>query len=220
MEYGVERQWPGGGAHRSDFSGGLRFGLAPNLDLHWFAGDYISLVDANGQHTGFGDNWFGVKYRFLPQGKRYPSFGLLYSLKAPTGEFALGSSGKSDHSFAVLASKDLKPFHFDFNVIPQLVGRPAAAGFDHNVGLAWAVWLPVSKRWTLIAEPYGFTELNHATPGFASLMGGTSWQAHPRLYLDAGIDIGTTHLAPRKRVFGGFTFAASNLYAWMQPQRR
>lgn len=138
LEYGLQRQWPGGGAHRSDFSGGIRLGLTPNLDFHWFAGDYISLTDASGNQTGFGDNWFGLKYRFLAQTKHRPSLGVLYTVKSPTGAFALGSSGKVDHSFALLASKDLKPFHFDFNVIPQLVGRPSADGFDRNVGLAWA----------------------------------------------------------------------------------
>lgn len=218
LEYGLERQWPGGGSHRSDFSGGIRLGLTPNLDFHWFAADYISLFDANGTRTGFGDNWFGLKYRFLQQTRHRPSLGVFYSVKAPTGELALGSSGKVDHAFSLLASKDVKPFHFDFNVIPQLIGRPAANGFDRNVGFAWATWLPATRRWTLVGEGYGFTALNDVTPGFASVMGGVTYQVNPRLYLDGGIDIGASHFAPRKRVFGGFTFAAANLYGWLLPR--
>jgi hypothetical protein len=35
VEYGLERQWPGAGANRDDLAGGLRIGLARNLDFHW-----------------------------------------------------------------------------------------------------------------------------------------------------------------------------------------
>ncbi|MFL6442664.1 MAG: transporter [Candidatus Sulfotelmatobacter sp.] len=215
----MQRTWPGGGAHRSDLSGGLRFGVTRKLDFHWYATDFLSLADASGNRRGFGDNWFGLKYRFLTQTKQRPSLGVLYTVKAPSGELAVGSSGKMDHAFAFLVSKDVKSFHFDFNLIPQLVGQPAGNGF-HNLGLAWATWLPITKRWTLVAEPYGFTALNAATTGFASVMGGFSLQVHPRLYLDAGLDVGASHFAPRKRVYGGVTFAAANLYKWLGPQAR
>jgi hypothetical protein len=61
--------------------------------------------------------------------------------------------------------------------------------------------------------------LNDATPGFASVMAAVTYQVHPRLYLDSGIDIGASHFAARKRVFGGFTFAAANLYGLLlRPQ--
>ena len=38
FEYGLERQWPGGGANRDDLSGGLRLGLTHSLDFHWSSG--------------------------------------------------------------------------------------------------------------------------------------------------------------------------------------
>jgi hypothetical protein len=221
LEYGLERQWPGAGAQHSDFSGGLRFGLTPNLDFHWFAGTFLSFTDPSGNHTGYGDNWLGLKYRFLTQGKRRPSLGVMYMAKVPTGDSRLGlSSGEVDHAFSFLVSKDIHPFHFDFNVIPQLIGRSEPSGFDHNVGLAWATWLPVTKRLTLVAEPYGYTALNTQTPGFASVMAGGSFQVRPRLYLDTGMDVGVTAGAPHKRIYGGFTFAVTNVYTWLQPQRK
>jgi len=219
LEYGVERQWLGAGATRSDFSGGVRFGLAPNLDFHWFAGNYISLTDPSGHRTGYGDNWMGLKYRFLPQTKHRPSMGVFYQVKAPTGDLNLGSSGKVDHQFAVLVSKDIPHVHWDFNVTPQLIGRVGASGFDKNVGLAWASWIPVNKRLTLVVEPYGFTALNEATPGFASAMAGFSFQAHRRLYLDTGFDAGVSHFAPHKRVYGGVTYAVGNAYTGLRQQR-
>jgi Putative MetA-pathway of phenol degradation len=219
LEYGLERQWPGGGAHRSDFSGGLRFGLLPNLDFHWYATDFLSLVDASGKRTGYGDNWFGLKWRLLKQGKRRPSFGFLYEAKAPTGDLELGYSGKVDQQFAFLVSKDVFPrLHWDFNVIPERIGRPDGTGADTNVGFAWASWITTTKRLTLILEPYGFNTLNSACPGFASVMAGGSFQAHRQLYFDAGVDVGVSHFAPRKRVFVGVTYAIGNVYYWLRPQ--
>lgn len=219
LEYGLERQWLDAGARHSDFSGGIRFGLTPKLDLHWFAGNFHSFTDATGTRSGYGDNWFGLKYRLTGQTAHRPSLGLLYQAKAPTGDGQLGCSGKVDHAFAFLVSKDVKPFHFDFNLIPQLIANPSSTGFDHNFGFAWATWLPVTKRLTLVAEPYGFTALNEATAGFSSVMAGSSFRAHQRLYLDAGIDFGASQWAPQKRVFGGITYAVSNVYTWLRPRQ-
>lgn len=220
LEYGLERQWPGGGAHRSDFSGGMRFGLTPNLDFHWFAGNYIGVKDSDGERNGYGDNWFGLKYRFLLQTKHRPSLGIWYSTKTPTGDLDVGSSGEVDHQFAFLISKDVHRVHWDFNVIPQMLKRAGGSGFDHNVGFAWATWLPVTKRLTLVSEPYGLTAVNADTPGYASVMTGASFRAHRRLYLDGGTDLGASRAAPVVRVFGGVTYAIGNVYTWLLPERK
>jgi hypothetical protein len=71
LEYGLERQWPGGGANRDDLSGGLRFGLTPKLDFHWFSSDFVHLMNREGDRTGYGDNWLPAckagRLRFWPR---------------------------------------------------------------------------------------------------------------------------------------------------------
>src|ERR1700735_1403464 len=57
LEYGLERQWPGGGANRDDLSGGLRLGLTHSLDFHWSSSDFLHIMDGVGNRTGFGDTW-------------------------------------------------------------------------------------------------------------------------------------------------------------------
>lgn len=218
-EYGLERQWPRGGTNRDDLTGGLRFGLTPNLDLHWSSSDFIHLMNADGDRTGYGDNWLGLKYRFLGQKKRRPSLGVFYEAKIPTASSELGlGSGEVDNAISFLASKDVRKLHFDFNVIELLAGRATAPGVDHNTGFALATWVPITHRWTGVVESYGYTALNQGSPGFASAMLGFNYRIQKRLYLDSGLDLGTTHYAPKKRVFVGMTYAMANMYSWIRPR--
>jgi hypothetical protein len=219
VEYGLERQWPGGGAHRDDLTGGLRFGLAPSLDFHWFSSDFLHIMDSAGTRTGFGDTWLGLRYRFLKQTKRRPSFGVFYAVKIPSASVALGlGTGEVDHSISFLASKDVHRLHFDFNLIELLAGRADAAGFDHDTGFALASWLTVTRHLNLVLEPYGYTQLNATAPAFASTMIGGNYRINPRLYLDSGLDLGVTSGAPSERAFIGITYAIGNAYSWMRPR--
>jgi len=218
LEYGLERQWPGGGSNRDDLSGGLRFGLTPKLDFHWSSGDFVHIMDGGGDRTGYGDNWLGLKYRFVGQTKHRPALGLFYDAKVPSASAALGlGSGKVDHSISFLASKDVRKVHFDFNVIELLAGRPTASGTDHNTGLALSSAIPLIKHWGLVLEGYGYSALNSANPAFASALVGATYQVSPRFVLDGGLDVGVTHDAPKKRAFVGVTYAVANLYRMFRP---
>jgi hypothetical protein len=220
LEYGLGRQWPGGGANRDDLTGGLRFGVTRKLDVHWSSADFLHLMDASGNRTGFGDTRLGARYRFLKQTKQLPSFGVLYEAKIPSARVALGlGSGEIDHSISFLVSEDVRRLHFDFNLIGALDGRTAASGFDHSTGFALASFLPITHHLSAVFEPYGYTRLNQSASAFASLMFGFDYQVHPRLYLDTGLDVGATSRAPRKRVFVGITCAVGNVYSWLSPKQ-
>jgi hypothetical protein len=217
LEYGLERQWQGDGAHRDDLTGGLRFGLTPNLDFRWSSGDFIHLMNGDGNRTGYGDNWLGLRYRFLGQTKRRPSLGVFYEAKVPSASAALGlGSGQVDNAISFLASKDVRKLHFDFNLIQLLAGRQLAPGVDHNTGFALATWLPLTSRLSGVIEPYGYTLLNQSSPAFASVMVGFNYKVQPRLCLDSGLDLGVTHYAANKRVYVGVTYAIVNMYSLMK----
>jgi len=216
-EYGFEHQWVGAGAHHNDFAGGLRFGLTPNLDFHWYSAAFLNIADGSGSRSGFGDTWLGLKYRFVRQSKHRPSFGAFYAAKIPSASVVKGlGSGEVDHSLSFLASKDIHKVHLDFNVIQLLIGRHPTPGVDHTTGLALASWITLTRRLTLVVEPYGYTLLNQSNPAFASTMGGFSYQLQPRVYLDAGLDVGVTHGAPNKRVYCGITYSLANVYSLLK----
>jgi len=219
LEHGLERQWPGGGAIRDDLSGGLRIGLTQSLDFHWYSGAFVRLMNVDGDRTGYGDNWLGLRYRFLSQKKHRPSLGVFYQVKVPSASVVEGlGSGRVDHSISFLASKDIGHLHFDFNVIELLAGRTAAPGLDHDTGFALASWLPLTRRLSVVLEPYGYTALNQSSPAFASAMLGFNYKVQARFYLDCGFDEGISHFAPQKRVYVGVTYAIANLYSWVRPR--
>lgn len=216
LEYGAEHLWMRS-SHGSDVAGGIRLGITPYLDFHWSAGDFLQIADADGDRSGYGDNWLGFSYRYLTQTKKRPSLGVMYMGKLPTGDPDRGfGSGEVDHVLSFLFSKDVQRFHFDFNVSPEWMGV-AHQSPDRNVGLSMAASVPVMKRFTFVLEPYGQTELNAETPAFVSLMSGGSFQVSPRFYLDAGFDRGFGASASGSRLFAGFTVAVANVYTWMRP---
>lgn len=218
LEYGAELLGPGQAKRQFDFSGGIRFGVTRHLDFHWFAGDFLSYTEPPEQHSGFGDNWFGLKYKFTNQGKLRPGLGVMYMAKIPTGDSEQGlSSGEVDHVVSLLLSKDVSRVHFDFNVIPQWIGN--GSGADRNVGLALASSVPATRRFSVVVEPYGYTSLNSVTPASASIMTGGVLQVNSRLYLDAGFDAGVT-AGTQNRVYAGITYALANAYRWFRPKLR
>src|SRR5712671_156222 len=219
LEYGLQRQWPGGGANRDDLTGGMRLGIKHNLDFHWSSSAFLHVMDGDGNRTGYGDNWLGLRYRFLGQTKRRPSLGLAYQAKVPSAAVTkvLGS-GRFDHAPSFLVSKDIHPVHLDFNLMPFFAGRSPGSGFDHSVGFALSAAGPLTRRLGIVGEGYGYTTLNHNSPAFGSTMLAFTFQVQPRLILDGGLDVGITRGAPRKRVFVGVTYAVANVYSWMQRQ--
>jgi hypothetical protein len=219
MEYGLERQWPGGGIHRDDLTGGLRFGINRKLDFHWASADFLRIADGSGTRTGFADTWLGAKYHFLDQSGNRPGLGFFYQVKIPAGERLGLSTGKVDQSFAFLVSKDIHPIRFDFNVIPLLAGRVNGSGWDHNVGFALSGAMPLTRGLSVVGEGYGVTALNAETPAFGSSLLAFTYQLTPRLTLDTGLEVGVTHDAPKKRVFVGVTYAIANLYSWMRSNK-
>ncbi|HZP63664.1 MAG TPA: transporter [Terriglobales bacterium] len=215
VEYGFDHQWTQGNAHVNDLAGGLRVGILPNLDFHWTSTSFLNIMDQDGNRTGFGDTWVGVKYHFISQTRHLPAVGVFYQSKLPSASASdeLGS-GQVDHSLSLLFSKDVSRLHFDFNVIPYLAGRPTAPGCDHNTGFALSGSMPITRRLSLVGEGYGYTALNSASPAFASTMIGTTYQVEPRLIFDGGVDLGVSAQAPRARLYVGLTYAIANVYRW------
>jgi hypothetical protein len=213
LEYGWDRMWSEENVRQASAGGLLKFGMLCDVELRWNTTSFLSQTDASGTHRSFGDNWLGPQIRVYHQTKRVPTLAFGYAFKIPSAstEDGLGT-GRVDHSFTFLASKDIAKFHFDFNFTQFLIGRPNAYGFDNNRQLNLAFSHFVVGKLQFTGEFYGVTQLNQTTPGFASSLWALTYTVVPRLVIDSGFEVGLTSGGPHRHAFVGATYSIANLY--------
>ncbi len=213
LEYGWDRTWPEEGVHETSLGGLLKFGLLCDLEFRWTTTSFLSLTDATGTHRSFGDNWLGPQVRVHRQTKQWPTLAFSYAAKISSAstEYGLGT-GRVDHSFGFLASKDIAGFHFDFNATHFWIGRESAAGFDQNDQLNLAFSRTIRGGLGFTGEFYGDTQLHRTTPSFVSSLWALTYTINPRLVIDSGFEGGLTSGGPQRRVFAGFTYSIGNLF--------
>jgi hypothetical protein len=220
LEFGWDRLWPGQGVRQTSVGGLLKFGMLCDVELRWNTTSFLSQTDASGTHRTFGDNWLGPQIRFYRQTKRIPTIAFSYAIKIPSAstEDGLGS-GRVDHAFTLLASKDIEKFHFDFNITQFLDGRPKASGFETNQQINLAFSHVIRGGLQLTGEFYGDTRLNRTTPGFASSLWALTYTVIPRLVIDGGFERGLTSGGPHRHAFVGATYSIANLYPGWRRRR-
>jgi opacity protein-like surface antigen len=215
LEYGWDHVWHGQGSRENNFGGLLKFAALCDLELRWDSVSLLDQKDALAVHRGIGDNRLGAQYRFHHQSAHLPTLAVSYALKIPTASVEKGlGSGRVDHQFKFLASKDVQKIHFDFNTSYFLIGRQAVSGFDQNLELNLSFSCPIKGNLGLTGEIYHDTRLNSATPGFASTLWALTYKVRPRFVIDSGLDVGLTRGSPhRKRWVIGFVYSLTDLYS-------
>ena len=222
LEYGWDRTWQQAGVHQSDLGGLLKFAVLCDLELRWNTISFLSQTDLSGTHRGFGDNWLGPQVRLYRQTKRIPTLAFSYAAKIPSASADDGlGTGRVDHSFTFLASKDIASLHFDFNATHLWIGRGGMSGFDQNTQLNLAFSRSIRGALGFTGEFYGDTALNRNTPAFASSLWALTYTINPRLVIDGGFEGGLSSGGPHRHVFAGLTYSIANLYpGWRQAKSR
>ncbi len=221
LEYGGDTAWPQEMANQNSLGGLLKFGLLCDAEIRWTTTSFLLQRDATGTHSGVGDNWVGPQVRIYKQTRRVPTVSLGYAIKLPSAsrENGLGT-GRVDHSFTVLASKDFAGVHFDFNVTHFLIGREDASGFVRNYQLNLAFAHKVRGKLQFTGEFYGDTRLDRTVPGFISSLWALTYTITPRLVVDAGFETGLTSGGPHRHVFAGATYSIGEFYPGWRQRRR
>jgi hypothetical protein len=213
LEYGWDYLWPAHDVTQTSAGGLLKFGLLCDVEMRWSTTSYLSQTDPTGRHRTLGDNWLGTQVRFYRQTARVPSMAVSYAVKIPSASTNDGlGSGRVDHAFTFLASKDIGKSHFDFNATELWIGRPDARGFDRNQQLNFAFSHPIVGGLQVQSELYGDTRLNATSPEFVSSLWALSYTVTPRLVIDSGYELGLTAGGPHRHVFAGLTYSIANLY--------
>ena len=219
LEYGFAHAQVPFDQHQNNLEGLLKFAVACNLEIRWDMSPFSNQGGPAGGQSGIGDNWLGFQYRFHRQSRLVPTIAFGYNLKFPSASVTKGlGTGRYDHQFVFLASKDIKGFHFDFNASLFRVGRQDGSGSDTNTEFNLAFSRSVYKKLGFTGEFYGDTKLGRDTPAFASGLWAFTYTVNPRLVIDSGIDHGLTSGAPfERRFFAGFTYSIADLYHHKQP---
>ena len=220
LEYGWDQQWPEEGGRQTSAGGLLKFGMLCDVELRWNTTSFLSQSDTSGNQRGVGDNWLGPQIRVYRQTKWVPTLAAGYAVKIPSASSEKGlGTGRVDHAFTFLASKDFAHIHFDFNVTEFLNGRPNTSGFDMNqqLNLAFSRFIHGGLQFT--GEFYGDTRLTQSTPGFASSLWALTYTVVPRLVIDGGFEAGLTSGGPHRHAFAGATYSIANLYPGWRRKR-
>jgi hypothetical protein len=220
LEYGWDQPWKKEGSQARTLAGLLKFGLLCDVELRWGTTSYQWQTNGGISSSGTGDNWLGPQIRFYRQTERVPSMAFSYSVKIPTAAAQNGlGTGRVDHVFTLLASKDIAHFHFDFNATQFLIGVPNASGFDQNQQVDLAFSHVVYNGLQFTGEFYADNRRNQTTPGYTSTLWALSYTIVPRLVVDGGFEEGLTSGAPHLHEFVGATYSLGNLYPGWRRRR-
>lgn len=212
IEYGFSREWSAAGERQNLLGGELQFGAFRNLELRWGGNPLVENSIGISNERGFGDQYFAAQALLRRESENAPALALSYAVKVPTGDESrrLGS-GRFDHSFTVLASKEIRHITADFNAGYKLVGRTGEEGYDQNGFVILAFSRSLYGPLTGIAEISKETRLG-SEPAFATTLLGLSYRLRRSFVLDAAFDAGITNGAPHKRILFGLTYAFARLY--------
>jgi hypothetical protein len=168
------------------------------------AADPIVHFTANGS-TGnrVGDIFLGAQGVLYRGEGAKPTLAVSYSHKLYDGGAPEFDYGSPTNSFLILASADVKGFHYDANVFfTELDQGPVRRG---QFGQSLTISHPFLKRFTLSGEIWHFTQPFLQSNAVGNLWA-VSYSARKNLVFDAGFDYGLTSTSTSWVGFVGVTY--------------
>ena len=125
-------------------------------------------------------------------------FHRVYDGGAPEFDF-----GSPTNSLLLLASADVKGFHYDANAFfTELVADPVRRG---QFGQSLTISHPLLRNFTLSGEIWHFTQPFLRSNAVGNLWA-VSYTARKTLVVDVGFNHGLTHTSTQWEIFAGFTY--------------
>ena len=132
-----------------------------------------------------------------------PTLALSYFHRAYDGGAPEFDYGSPTNSFLILASADVKGFHYDANsFFTELEQAPVRRG---QFGQSLTISHPFAKRFTLSGEIWHFTQPFLRSNAVGNLWA-VSYTARKNLVLDTGFNHGLTSTSTHWEAFVGFTY--------------
>ncbi len=188
---------------RASFIEVMKLSVLPRLEL-LAAGEPIAHYTSDG-HTAnsVADVFFGAQAVVSPGEGAKPTVAVSYFRRAYDGGAPELDFGSPTNSFLVLASADVKGFHYDANaMLNELVqGDVHRPQFGQSLSISH----PTGGKFTLSGEIWHFTQPFLRSHAIGSLWA-LSYAARKTLVLDAGFNRGLTGTSTRWEAFVGFTY--------------
>jgi hypothetical protein len=181
----------------------LKLSVAPRLEL-LASGEPVAHFTADGSTANkVADVFLGAQTVILPGEGSKPTIAASYFHRVYDGGAPELDFGSPTNSFLLLASADLKGFHYDANAIfTELVQAPVRRG---QFGQTLSISHPLAGKFALSGEIWHFTQpflRGHAVGNLWAV----GYTARKTLVLDAGFNRGLTGTSTRWEAFVGFTY--------------
>ena len=191
----------------------LRFAISSRVLVEFDNTNFLTQTAPDGtRQSGIGSTNLGVQYVIHHQNKTTPGIAASYYIKIPTASSVKGlGTGRVDHIFTGLASKNIGSITVDFNAVCLLAGKQGQSGHASSGQAALAFSRGFTSKFGGTAEISGYSRSDNSPGGILGLVGG-SYQVNRRFSLYSGVRFGLTHDTPRIGVLAGVTVGIANLY--------
>lgn len=192
----------------------LRFAASSRLLVELDLDTFKSETDAETRErqTGVGDTRIGVQVVALKDTEQHPALAFAYYLKLPTASEEKGlGSGRYDHKFMFLLSKQVGGFDLDFNGAYLNHGREDGEGRESGGQGAFSFQREFENKFGFTGEVSG-QSLDEVQPRGVYALAALTRKVNRRLQLDGGVRFGLTPDAPRVGVFAGMTVGVADFF--------
>lgn len=181
----------------------MKFSVAPRLELLASSEPVVHSVTGGISANGPGDVLLGAQIVLLPGEGVKPTIAMSYFHRVYGGDAPDLDTGSTTNSLVVLASADVKGFHYDTNVLFNEAVDSARR--RTQFGQTLSISHPIAGKFSLSGEIWHFTQ-----PFLRGNAVGNLWAAgytaKKNLVFDAGFSRGLTSTSTHWEAFAGFTY--------------
>jgi hypothetical protein len=181
----------------------IKFSVASRLELIASAEPAVHSTSEGVTSNGIADTFLGAQAVLKPGHGANPTISASYFHRAYGGSPPELDIGSTLNSVILLASADVKSFHYDTNVMVNELGQGSSR--RAQFGQTLCISHPISEKISLSGEIWHFTQpfLNGNAVGN---LWAVSYATRKNLVFDAGFNRGLTGTSTRWEVFVGFTY--------------
>ena len=208
FEFGFAGEQAPQGAHEIDFPMmALTYGILPRLDLgvsiQRFSGD----APEQPPSQGFADVHITSKFNLLEEAT-LPALSFALDVKIPTANRSKGlTTGRTDETFLLLATKHFYPLGIDLNFGYTLVNSPPDDKLKNRLLGGLALRYGWSERWRLVGDIYGLSREAKGEKNEANFQLGVRFRPDLPMFFDAAVGRSLLPSGPRIQGTFGMTWA-------------